>query len=133
MRKVSTFLMFQGEAEKAIELYRSVFDGFDVKSIEKYGRDDDGPEGQFKLATIDFEGQRLMVFDSPLSHDFGFTPAMSLYVDLADEQELDRAFQRLSDGGNVLMPLDDHGFSRKFAWLSDPFGVSWQLNLPNGK
>jgi uncharacterized glyoxalase superfamily protein PhnB len=46
-----------------------------------------------------------------------------------DEAELDRAFSQLSAGGTVLMPPGNYGFSMKFAWLNDRFGVSWQLNL----
>ncbi|MBD1915291.1 VOC family protein [Phormidium sp. FACHB-322] len=45
------------------------------------------------------------------------------------EDELQRAFEQLSFGGEVLMPLDDYGFSQRFSWVNDRFGVSWQLNL----
>ena len=45
------------------------------------------------------------------------------------EEEIDRVFAALSDGGNVLMPLDRYPFSEKFGWVADRFGVSWQLNL----
>jgi uncharacterized glyoxalase superfamily protein PhnB len=43
---------------------------------------------------------------------------------------MDRLFERLSEGGQVLMPPDAYGFSRRFTWVQDRFGVSWQLNLP---
>jgi uncharacterized glyoxalase superfamily protein PhnB len=46
-----------------------------------------------------------------------------------NEAELNRAFKRLAEGGEILMPLDNYGFSRKFGWTNDRFGVSWQLNL----
>ena len=45
-------------------------------------------------------------------------------------EELDRLFAGLSEGGGVLMPVGEYGFSRRFAWVNDRFGVSWQLNLP---
>jgi predicted 3-demethylubiquinone-9 3-methyltransferase (glyoxalase superfamily) len=73
-----------------------------------------------------------MAIDSPVKHDFTFTPAMSLFVDCADEAEIDALFAKLSEGGKVLMPLAAYPFSRKFGWLSDRFGVSWQLNLASG-
>lgn len=60
---------------------------------------------------------------------FTFTPAVSLFVECADEAELDEAYAKLSEDGAVLMPLGNHGFSRKFGWVNDRFGVSWQLNL----
>jgi predicted 3-demethylubiquinone-9 3-methyltransferase (glyoxalase superfamily) len=56
---------------------------------------------------------------------------MSLFVDCGDEAEIDALFGKLSDGGQILMPLNAYPFSRKFGWLSDRYGVSWQLNLPN--
>jgi uncharacterized glyoxalase superfamily protein PhnB len=55
--------------------------------------------------------------------------ARDLQRHLANEQEIDSLFARLSEGGQVMMPLGSYGFSRKFAWVSDLFGVSWQLNL----
>jgi predicted 3-demethylubiquinone-9 3-methyltransferase (glyoxalase superfamily) len=55
---------------------------------------------------------------------------MSLFVDCDSVEELAHLFARLSDGGSVLMPPDDYGFSQRFAWVADRFGVSWQLNLP---
>lgn len=61
---------------------------------------------------------------------FTFTPSMSIFVDCENEAESNQAFQQLSEGGKVLMPLDNYGFSKKFGWVSDRFGVSWQLNLP---
>ena len=66
--------------------------------------------------------------DSPIKHAFTFTPSFSLFVECESEAELDAAFARLSDGGSVLMPPGNYGFSTKFAWVNDRFGVSWQLN-----
>lgn len=70
-----------------------------------------------------------MMIDSPVHHAFKFTPASSLFVDCASESVIERIARDLSDGGEVLMPLSNYGFSRKFTWLNDRFGVSWQLNL----
>ncbi|MBT5874623.1 MAG: VOC family protein, partial [Candidatus Latescibacteria bacterium] len=58
-----------------------------------------------------------------------FTPAISFFVECESESELDGAFKSLSDAGSVLMPPDNYGFSTKFTWVNDRFGVSWQLNL----
>jgi predicted 3-demethylubiquinone-9 3-methyltransferase (glyoxalase superfamily) len=63
-----------------------------------------------------------------VKHAFGFTPAVSLFVECASEAELDAAFASLSPGGKVLMPPGNYGFSDKFAWLDDRWGLSWQLN-----
>jgi len=54
---------------------------------------------------------------------------MSLFLECESEAELDRLFAALAEGGQQLMPLGKYGFSRKFGWCNDRFGVSWQLNL----
>jgi predicted 3-demethylubiquinone-9 3-methyltransferase (glyoxalase superfamily) len=81
-------------------------------------------------AVFTLAGQRLMCSDSFVQHQFSFTPSVSLFVDCADEAELDRLYAALSEKGGVLMPLGEYGFSRKFGWVNDRFGVSWQVNLP---
>jgi predicted 3-demethylubiquinone-9 3-methyltransferase (glyoxalase superfamily) len=122
--------MFQGgKAQAALDLYVSVFSRFRVVSIEKYGPGDATP-GLVKIAKIDFCGNPLIVIDSPVPHKFDFTPSMSLFVDFDQTVDLNWAFNRLADGGNVMMPLGDYGFSPRFGWLTDRFSVSWQLNLP---
>jgi predicted 3-demethylubiquinone-9 3-methyltransferase (glyoxalase superfamily) len=70
-----------------------------------------------------------MCIDSNVKHEFTFTPSISLYVSCDTEQEIDRFFEDLSQGGGVLMPLDSYGFSKKYCWIVDKFGVAWQLNL----
>jgi predicted 3-demethylubiquinone-9 3-methyltransferase (glyoxalase superfamily) len=122
--------MFEGVAEKAMNLYVSLFSGSAIDRIERYGPGEQGPEGTVKIAEFTLGGHHLKCIDSPAKHAFTFTPSISLFVDCLDEAELDKAFQQLSEGGGVLMPPDNYGFSRKFAWVSDRFGVSWQLNLP---
>ncbi|WP_243140930.1 VOC family protein [Candidatus Galacturonibacter soehngenii] len=52
-----------------------------------------------------------------------------MYVTCNTEDEISNLYQRLNEGGQELMPLDDYGFSKKFGWVNDRFGVSWQLNL----
>jgi predicted 3-demethylubiquinone-9 3-methyltransferase (glyoxalase superfamily) len=128
---VSTFLMFQGgNAQEAMSLYTSVFTGARVERIERYGPGDPGLEGTVKVAHLDLNGHRLMLSDSYVKHEFTFTPSISLFVNFASAEELDSAFAKLAEGGAVFMPLDNYGFSRRFGWCGDRFGVSWQLNLP---
>ena len=130
MTRVSTHLMFQGKASDALAFYASVFSDFQTIKREDYGVADAGPEGTVKLAIISFHGAILQVIDSPIPHDFDFTPSMSLFVDCEDEAELEQYFMALSDGGEVMMPLNNYGFSQRFGWCRDRFGMSWQLNLP---
>jgi len=128
-RSVATQLMFEGCAEEAMNLYVSLFEGAAVTSIERYGPDQMGEEGSIKRAEFTLAGHHLACIDTPAKHGFTFTPSMSLFVECADEAEFTAAFAKLSEGGSVLMPPGNYGFSTKFAWISDRFGVSWQLNV----
>lgn len=130
VRDVATFLMFDGVAEKAMNLYVSLFNDSRINQVERYGPGEQGAEGSIKVADFTLGGHHLKCIDSPIKHEFTFTPSTSIFVDCTDEAELENAFERLSEGGAVLMPLGDYGFSKKFAWVNDRFGVSWQLNLP---
>ena len=128
-RAVTTFLMFEGRAEEAMNLYVSLFKGAAITQIERYGPGESGAGGSVKLAAFTLGGHNLACSDSAVQHAFTFTPSISLFVDCEDAAELAAAFERLSDGGAVLMALDDYGFSTRFGWVNDRFGVSWQLNL----
>jgi predicted 3-demethylubiquinone-9 3-methyltransferase (glyoxalase superfamily) len=129
-QKITTFLMFEGNAEEAMTFYVSLFDDAEVISITRYGTDGPGREGSVQHATFSLAGERFMCIDSPAKHDFTFTPAISLFVQCENEAEIDRLYAALAEQGTELMPLGNHGFSTKFGWVNDRFGVSWQLNLP---
>lgn len=127
--KVTPFLMFQGNAEEAMNYYISLIDDSAITSIVRYGPEGPGAEGSVMQASFILKGQEFMCIDSNVGHDFTFTPSFSIYVTCDTEEEIIKLFEGLSLNGNVLMPLGDYGFSRKFCWLTDPFGVSWQINL----
>lgn len=130
-RGLQTFLTFQGgAATAALDLYREVFDDFELVEIAHYGADGPGPEGTVISARFRIAGADLRCADSPIDHAWGFTPAVSLWIDCESDAELERLFDRLAEGGEIFMPLGDYGFSSRFGWVSDPFGVTWQLNLP---
>ena len=129
-RSVATLLMFDGSsAEEAMNFYVSLFGNSEVKSVERFGSEEVGTEGTIKKAVFSLRGHEFVCFDSPIKHEFTFTPAISVAVECESETELDEAYKQLSAGGEVLMPLDNYGFSRKFGWVTDRFGVSWHLNL----
>jgi predicted 3-demethylubiquinone-9 3-methyltransferase (glyoxalase superfamily) len=127
--KITTFLMFEGTAEKAINFYVSLFGNSRITSIERYGPGQAGAEGSVMRATFTLNGRDFMCIDSPVKHQFTFTPSISIFVDCESEAEVGELFAKLSEGGHVLMPLDRYPFSAKFGWVSDRYGVSWQLNL----
>jgi predicted 3-demethylubiquinone-9 3-methyltransferase (glyoxalase superfamily) len=129
MQKIMTFLMFEGRAEEAMNFYISLFKDSEIVNIVRYGPNEAGPEGSVLNAVFTLNGQAYMCIDSYMQHQFTFTPAISLFVTCETEAEIDQLFARLSQGGEVLMPLDAYPFSQKFGWTADRFGVSWQLSL----
>ena len=125
---VATHIMFQGGvAGAALKFYEQVLPGFQVRSITHHDDQNPDAKGWIFQAKADFQGHRLMVIDSPIAHDFDLTPSMSLFVELQADN-FQGVFDGLSRDGTVLMPPDDYGFSRRFAWVQDRFGVSWQIN-----
>jgi predicted 3-demethylubiquinone-9 3-methyltransferase (glyoxalase superfamily) len=115
-KELRTFLTFQaGAATAALELYRDVFGDFELIEIDHYGPGESGPEGTVKVARFRLANSEFSCADSPVDHAWGFTPAVSLWIDCDDVNELERLFDRLSDGGDVFMPLDDYGFSTRLA------------------
>ena len=130
-KRITPFLMFEGKAEEAMGFYTSLLPGSEVVEMTRYGPGEMGTEGSVKVARFRMVGREFAAIDSPVKHGFTFTPAFSLFVDFETAEELDAAYARLAEGGRVLMPLGDYGFSARFAWLDDRFGVSWQLNLPH--
>jgi predicted 3-demethylubiquinone-9 3-methyltransferase (glyoxalase superfamily) len=122
--------MFEGQAGEAIAFYVGLIPDSEIVDIARYGAGEPGPEGTVKFAVVRLAGQEVLFSDSFVSHGFTFTPSLSLFVDCASEADLERIFTALSEGGGVLMPLGNYGFSRRFGWVNDRFGVSWQLNLP---
>jgi predicted 3-demethylubiquinone-9 3-methyltransferase (glyoxalase superfamily) len=125
---VTPFLMFTGKADEAMRFYVDLFDESEIREVKYYGPGEQGPEGTVHQAEFVISGQRLMCIDSPPVHDFTFTPSISLFVTSPDEAKIISYFEKLSEGGAVLMPLDSYPFSRKYAWVTDRFGVSWQLS-----
>jgi predicted 3-demethylubiquinone-9 3-methyltransferase (glyoxalase superfamily) len=108
---ITPFLMFTGKAEEAMDFYVSLFPTARIEKIERWGPNDQGAEGSVKLAIT-------------------FTPSFSFFVSCAGEEEFEKYCKVISNEGKFLMPPDNYGFSTKFAWLQDRFGISWQLNLP---
>lgn len=121
--------MFPGTAEEAINHYISVFDDSEIIHMTHYGPNEAGQEGSVMHAAFSLKGQMFMCIDNSNGNDIPFTPAISLFVTCETEEEIDRVFESLSEGGQVLMPLAPSPISEKFGWVEDKYGVSWQLNL----
>ncbi len=120
------FLMFEGQAEEAMRFYAETFAGAEIVTLEHH--EDGDPESGVLTGLVRVAGKDVACFDSPVKHQFGFTPALSLFVDCEAPDEVDRLAATLAAaGGGVLMPAGEYPFATRFAWVNDRFGVSWQL------
>ncbi|MBY0550934.1 MAG: VOC family protein [Candidatus Obscuribacterales bacterium] len=131
-QKVSTCLMFDGQAEEAMNLYVSLFKDSKIVAIQHYGTAGPGKAGKVQKALFSLNGQEFLTFDTPVKHEFGFTPAVSIFVHCDSDQEIDGLYKTLSENGKVIMPLDNHSSVGKFCWIADRYGVSWQMILAPG-
>ncbi|CAM1359785.1 VOC family protein [Tenacibaculum xiamenense] len=128
--QIATFLTFQkGDAEQAMNFYIGLFNNSEIDDLKRWGKEGPGKEGTIMHATFTLNGKQFMCSDSPAIHKWGFTPAVSNFVECENENQLEKLFTKLSENGKVMMPLNNYGFSKKFGFVEDQFGVSWQLNL----
>ena len=119
-----------GRAKEAVERYREIFDDFELDRLELYEGNGDAPRRKVKVAEFRIGGRRFICIDSPIRHAWEMTPGIAPFAECEDDEELERLFAALADGGTVHMPLGDYGFGRRFGWVEDRFGVSWLLHLP---
>ncbi|MTV20692.1 VOC family protein [Staphylococcus delphini] len=132
--KITTFLMFNGDAEEAIKRYTSLFEDSEIITMVKY--DDTIPEqaGKVQHSIFTLNGQVFMAIDNLNGTDIEMNPAMSLYVTVKDHFEMDTLYHGLKDGGAILMPKTEMPPQfREFAWVQDKYGVNFQLALPESK
>ena len=128
-KEINPFLMFANGAEAAMNFYMSLFPDSKIESLTHYDAEGPGAAGSVKQATLMLLGRRLEFFDSPVRHAFTFTPAISFAVACESAEEVNHLFAQLSEGGQALMGLDAYPFARRFGWVNDRFGVSWQLRF----
>ena len=117
------FLMFQGRCEEALTFYAATLPGCRIVSLDRK------PDGTAAMARLSIGGLEILSNDSPPVHDFDFTPSTSIFLTVDSAEEVDRLTAALGEDGKVLMPANDYGFSQRFGWAQDRFGVSWQINL----
>lgn len=123
MKSATPFLMFQGQANEAIEQYKQWFPDLEVVSLAYMDNSQ-----QVAMAFLHLKGLKLLVNDSAIQHEFTFTPSTSVFIECDSEEEINRFVAQMLEGGQALMPLNHYGFSKQFAWIQDRFGMSWQLS-----
>lgn len=125
-------LWFGTKAEEAARFYTSIFANSKIGNINHYTKE--GFEIHQKEAgsvlTVSFQLGGLKFIALNGGPQFKFTKANSFFVNLETESEIDRIWNRLSEGDSkVLMPVDYYNWSKKYGWIQDKYGLSWQLNL----
>ena len=136
-QKITPHLWFDNEARQASEFYVSAF-GNNSK-VNHITTLKDTPSGDSDIVAFELFGYSFTAISAgPL---FKFNPSVSFFVnfdparDVNARQNLDALWEKLSEGGSVLMPLDSYPFSPRFGWVADKYGLSWQLILadPQGE
>jgi predicted 3-demethylubiquinone-9 3-methyltransferase (glyoxalase superfamily) len=119
MQKISPFLWFDNEAEEAVAFYMSLFDGSRITTTLRYPENSTiGTPGTVMSLGFELAGQEFMALNG--GPEFRFTPAISFYVHCDDQAEIDRLWDALLDGGEP----------QQCGWITDRFGVTWQI-VPN--
>ena len=114
-QKITTFLTFDGRAQEAVDLYTSVFPNSRVTSKRYYGAAGLGLDGSLMTASFELDGQEFSALNGGPS--FEFSQGISLFVDCETQEEVDHYWEKLSEGGE----------QGPCGWLTDRFGVSWQI------
>jgi predicted 3-demethylubiquinone-9 3-methyltransferase (glyoxalase superfamily) len=115
MKKISPCLWFDDQAEEATKLYTSLFPNSKIENISYYGDEGPKPKGTALVITFRLNGQEFMALNG--GPEFKFTPALSLFVNCENQDEVDYLWENLSKGGE----------KGQCGWLTDKFGISWQI------
>lgn len=122
MPKISPFLWYEKDAAQTANFYTSIFPGSKITDTTVLH---DTPSGTVEVIAFKILDQDFTLMSAgPL---FKFTPAISFLVACASTEEVDAFWQKLSQSGSVVMPLDKYPFSERYGWLQDRYGLSWQV------
>src|SRR5262245_23994336 len=116
MKKITPFLWYDTQAEEAAKFYVSLFPKSKILKTARYGEAGPGPKGSVMTVEFELAGQRMIALNG--GPHFKFTEAFSLSVDCKDQKEVDRYWNKLSQGGEQSM----------CGWFNGKYGLSWQVN-----
>ena len=135
MQKITPFLWFDNNAEEAVDFYVSIFNNSKILKITRYDEESAKVSGRQagSAMTIGFqlEGQIFTALNG--GPYFKINPSISFFVICETVSEVDRLWEKLSEGGSVLMDIQKYDWSEKYGWVQDKFGLSWQIFLGNKK
>lgn len=127
---VNAYLTFRGNCREAVQFYADVF-GVEIKEITTYGEHHSAPEIKDWImhAKLVVSGSPIMFSDVPPDRPFSVGNNISLVIMERDEEKLKRWFDKLKEGGEVQMELQETFWSKLYGMVTDKFGIGWQLNL----
>ncbi len=124
MKDIVPNLWFNDEAEEAVRYYTRLFDQSRITSIQVL---ENTPSGDTTTINFELSGQPFTAFSAgPL---FKFNRSFSLMVQCSSDEEVDRVWTTLTEGGKELVPLREYPFSKRYGWLEDRYGLTWQILL----
>jgi predicted 3-demethylubiquinone-9 3-methyltransferase (glyoxalase superfamily) len=115
IKKISTCLWFNGQAEEAAEFYTGIFKHSKIGTVTRYGDVGPGPKGTVMTVTFELDGHEFMALNG--GPEFTFNEAVSFIVHCDTQQDIDDYWEQLSAGGQTV----------QCGWLKDQFGISWQI------
>jgi predicted 3-demethylubiquinone-9 3-methyltransferase (glyoxalase superfamily) len=129
MNKIKPHLWFDKQAREAAEFYVSAFgNGSRIKNISTIH---DTPSGGVETVSFELSGHPFMAISAgPM---FKINPSISFFVQIEPAEEVDRLWNELVRGGQVMMALDAYPWSERYGWLQDRYGLTWQISLGNKK
>lgn len=116
LQKITPYFWFDNNAEEAANFYVSLFDNSQIAGISRYGKGAPMPEGTALVVSFDLHGQRFAALNA--GPTFKLSEAISLFVACDTQEEVDRLWDKLSEGGQ----------QQPCGWVKDRFGLSWQIN-----
>ncbi len=128
MKKIIPHIWFDTQAQEAATFYTSLFPDSKITNGVTIP---DSPSGNARMVTFELAGQPFMAISA--GPYFKLNPSISLFVNCDSQAEIDAVWNKLSDGGKILMPYDTYPWARKYGWLQDKYGLSWQLSLNEGQ
>lgn len=134
MPKITPHLWFDKEAQEAARFYTSLFASSRITNVTTI-HDVPSPTGDSDIVSFELMGQPFMAISA--GPDFKFNPSVSFMVNFDPSRDknaranIDALWNKLSQNGAVLMPIQEYPFSKRYGWLQDRYGLTWQLMLTN--
>jgi len=122
MQKIAPFLWFEDKAEEAANFYVSIFKNSKIKEVARYDEESAAvsgrPVGSVMVVSFEIEGQEFNALNG--GPEFSFSPAISFYIKCDTQEEIDHFWSKFSEGGKIMA----------CGWITDKFGVTWQVSTP---